>query len=154
MAKLETILSRLEAARAELDERIAVERLRDRQVKALSTFLEQNPLVTKADVRKAAAAMAPDAVRAQGVDLAKPGRTGRGNRGGLPPEGLGTKLAAARTNKGITVVALARKLGVNADSVAKWESGGHPWGPQAKKTRAKLVEVLGLSERVFAPRSN
>lgn len=148
-ATMEGILARLERARAELEERIVIERQHGRDVAMLADFVDKHPLLTKSDVRKVAAAMKPEAERRQGIDLDRL-VDGRGKSRPPPPADLGLKLRAARENKGLSVDQLASRIKITPTQVERWESGRIPGGPRDRGVRERLVKALGLSHQVFA----
>jgi transcriptional regulator with XRE-family HTH domain len=62
-------------------------------------------------------------------------------------ETFGSRLRAAREQKGLTQVELAESLGISQSAVAQWESGRSSPAPA---TAARLQKLLGISPPVAA----
>jgi ribosome-binding protein aMBF1 (putative translation factor) len=126
--------ARIEAAMAELAERLKIERTRDRFRAELVEFLARRPLLTKKVLSKFVAAM-PD-------NRPRRGKSAVTSSLATKPKGvLGKAINKAREAKGLTRAELAEKAGCHGSSVGYWEAGRGAPGPEL---RSKLSKVLGI----------
>jgi hypothetical protein len=130
---------RLLEALAEIEERLAVERRKDKARAALLTFANRH-LLTASDLRDAAKLLGAREVG--GAPVFSP------NLGKAKRAALGRKIREARVAKGLQAVQLGKMIGAKGTAaVAQWEGGMMPSLP---KYRDGLIKHLGLPKDFFA----
>lgn len=134
---------RLTAYLQGLEERLKVERARDRVRAELTAFVAKRPLLLRKDVVAVANQMKPERA-------AKPvkGRVSRGRVNGKPAKGkVGKAIRAARKAANLTTVQLGEKVGCSAALISLWEKGeGAPKGDKL----VALSKALGRPQGAFA----
>jgi len=134
-----TQTQRLIEALQEIEERLAVERAKDKARAALVTFCHKHGL-SAGDLRDAAKQLGAREVGGAPVfspNLAKAKRLA-----------LGRKIREARVAKGLQAVQLGKLIGAKGTAaVAQWEGGMVPSLP---KYRDGLIKHLGLPKDFFA----
>jgi hypothetical protein len=130
---------RLIEALQEIEERLAVERAKDKARAALLAFVHKHGL-SAADLRDAAKIVG---ARATGDEPVTSLHLGKAKR-----IALGRRLKEARVAKGLQGTQLGKLVGAKGTAaVVQWESGMIPTMP---KYRAALIKHLGLPKDFFA----
>ena len=140
------LAAEIEKSISELNERLRIMRVRERQIIDLQAFIDSRPLLTKADVLKVGRAL--PTVREIPDDY-RPAHGRKGKSGGrqLPKMGkaeakaMAKTLREAREKAGLSKPELAEKIGVGQASIYAWENGTYrPTGDAP----ARLAAVLKL----------
>jgi DNA-binding XRE family transcriptional regulator len=147
-----TLREQLEHEMKEIEARLHLENLRERQIEQLKSYItDRAPLLTRKHIAKVIRELPPDHVRLNGEAATAMMSNARLGTGGakLPKGALGAAIRNARMAKGWTGAVLGKKIGVHGGSVSNWEAGGMVQNP---KVRAKLKTVLGIDvEKIMAP---
>jgi hypothetical protein len=134
-----TQTQRLVEALQEIEERLAVERAKDKARAGLLAFAHKYGL-TAGDLRDAAKLLGAREVGDAPVFSPNLGKAKRA--------ALGRKIREARVAKGLQAVQLGKMIGAKGTAaVAQWEGGMIPTIP---KYRAGLIKHLGLPKDFFA----
>jgi hypothetical protein len=129
-------MKELQQARAELDERIALEVRRSRDLAALRAFLGRRPTITRAELLKFGHAMPVEKLK----------------RGEKPVASkLGKASIAVRKARGdLSRMEFAKKIGCHNSLIGHWETGK---GKPGEAYRAKLAKY-GVPVDVWGPAAN
>jgi DNA-binding transcriptional regulator YiaG len=139
--------ARLLEAMRELEQRIAIERRKDRARALLLTFAQRHGL-SALDLRNAAKLLGDRGVAdAPVVSLSMRKSTLRPDKAKPAKGKIGKAIRAARIKAGLTDRSLADHLGCHVSVVNKWQRGGEV----AEQHRPALVEALKLPKGTFPP---